>query len=149
MPTAEILGKDQAKRTLEKMHAEFGGKILQAKELERRLAEDMKHIEAVLKMLDPGYNSRPIAVRRRKPNRWFKRGTMFRGALDVLREATGPMTARDIAERMLAPKGVTATDDVTGIAGALNVALKNHKGGLVECVGDGRPPARWRVRSKG
>ena len=29
-------------------------------------------------MLDPDYDVRPIALRGRKPNPWFKRGTVFR-----------------------------------------------------------------------
>ena len=49
----------------------------------------MLQVEAVMKMLQPGYDVRPIAVRRRKLNPWFKRGTVFRAALDVLRTAEG------------------------------------------------------------
>jgi hypothetical protein len=62
----------------------------------KRLAQAMMHVEAVLKMLEPGYDVRPIAVRRRRPNKWFKRGTVFRHALDVLRAAEGPLTTREI-----------------------------------------------------
>ena len=51
-------------------------------------------------MLDPGYSLRAISVKRRQPNPWFKRGTVYRRAVDVLRTATEPMTAREIAERV-------------------------------------------------
>jgi hypothetical protein len=61
----------------------------------------MLHVEAVIKMLDPTYNLRWTAVKRRKPNPWFKRGTVYRRAVDALRTATGPLTAREIAERVL------------------------------------------------
>jgi hypothetical protein len=40
-----------------------------------------------MKMLDPAIDLRPIAIRRKKANPWFKRGTIFRAALGVLREA--------------------------------------------------------------
>jgi len=40
-------------------------------------------------------------------NPWFKRGTLFRGALDVLRTANAPMTVREVTDAMLAAKGVT------------------------------------------
>jgi hypothetical protein len=50
-----------------------------------------------MKMLAPGFSVASIAVRRRKPNPWFKRGTVYRAALDVLRVAPMPMTAREIA----------------------------------------------------
>ena len=45
----------------------------------------MRHVEAVIKMLDPGYSLRVISVKRRQPNPWFKRGTVYRRAVDVLR----------------------------------------------------------------
>lgn len=106
MPHAKIL-TTQATHTLEQLHAELGGKILDNKAEAKRLAEAMVHVEAVLKMLQPDYDVRPIAVRRRKPNQWFRRGTVFRSALEVLRNATGPLTTREIAETMLARKGVT------------------------------------------
>ena len=89
MPRAQIL-TTQATLTLEKLHAELGGKILDNKAEAKRLAAAMVHVEAVLKMLQPGYDVRPIAVRRRKPNPYFKRGTVWRSALDVLRGADSP-----------------------------------------------------------
>src|SRR6266511_587441 len=104
MPRAQI-ATTQAKFTLEQLHAELGGKILDNKAQAKRLAEAMKHVEAVLKMLDRGYDVRPIAVRRRKPNPWFKRGTVFRCALDALRAAGKPLTTREIALAMLTAKG--------------------------------------------
>jgi hypothetical protein len=69
---------------LEALHAELGGKIADNKHGIERLTEAMKHVEAVLKLLQPSYNVRPIAVRRRKPNPWFKRGTVFRGASEAM-----------------------------------------------------------------
>ncbi len=93
----------QAKFTLERLHAELGGKILENKKQAARLAADMKHVEAVLRMLDPDYNVRSISVRRRKLNPWFKLGTVFRHALDVLRSAEAPLTAREITFAMRSP----------------------------------------------
>ncbi len=58
----------RAKFTLERLHAELGGKIQENKTEGVKLAEAMRHVEAVLKILDPEYDVRPIAVRRRKPN---------------------------------------------------------------------------------
>jgi hypothetical protein len=90
MPRVQI-ATTQAKYTLEQLHAELGGKILDNKKEAARLAQAMKHVEAILKMIEPGYDVRPIAVRRRKPNPYFKRGTLFRCALDVLRAAERPL----------------------------------------------------------
>jgi hypothetical protein len=144
MPHAEIATK-QAKYTLEQLHAELGGKILDNKAQAKRLAECMKHVEAVLKMLEPGYNIRAISVRRRKPNPWFKRGTVFRCALDVLRAAAGKsLTSREIVQGMLAAKGVKDANPkaVRDLGGAVLASLRNHRGGNVREHSEGRL-ARW------
>ena len=143
MPYARIAAK-QAKYTLEKLHAELGGKINDNKREAKRLAESMKHVEAVLRMLEPGYNVRRIAVRRRKPNPWFKRGTVYRHALEILRDAKGPLTTRQITERMLAAKGVTKANQraVRDLITTVLSCLRFHEGEAVKTVGEGMP-ARW------
>src|SRR3979490_584178 len=95
-----------AMQTLERLHAHLGGQILENKDEAQTLAWQMLHVEAVIKMLDPTYNLRRISVKRRQPNPWFKRGTIYRRAVDVLRTATDPMTAREVAERCLAAAGI-------------------------------------------
>ena len=66
--------------------AELGGAILENKQRHEELSDQMRHVEAVIKMPDPGYNLGKIAVKRRKPNKWFKRGTLYRRALDPCSE---------------------------------------------------------------
>ncbi len=141
MPHAKI-ATHQAVYTLEQLHAELGGKILDNKAEAKRLAAAMVHVEAVLKMLKPGYDVRPIAVRRRKPNPWFRRGTIWRAVLDVLRTAKAPMSAAEITAAMLAAKGMRepARKAVADLEGAVRAALrlKNH-----ETVTAQGTPARW------
>jgi hypothetical protein len=58
----------------------------------------MMQVEAVLLMLQPGFNIKSISAKRRnKSNPWFKRGTLFRSAVDTLRRAARSMTVREIA----------------------------------------------------
>jgi hypothetical protein len=53
-----------------------------------RLKTAMMQVEAVLLMLQPGFNIKSIVAKcRNKSNPWFKRGTLFRSAVDVLRRA--------------------------------------------------------------
>jgi hypothetical protein len=145
MARAEI-ATTQAKFTLEQLHADLGGKILDNKAEAKRLAIAMMHVEAVLKLLDPAYNVRGISIRRRKPNPWFKRGTVFREALGVLRTAEKPLTAREITWRMLTAKGVSKPDvkAARDLTGAVQSSLRNHDGKSVETVGEGMP-ARWKL----
>src|SRR5256885_4426662 len=56
-------------QTLERLHAELGGKILENKQEHANLAEQMRHVEAVIKMLDPSYSLRAISVKRRQPRK--------------------------------------------------------------------------------
>jgi hypothetical protein len=91
-------------------------------------------------MFDPAYNARSIAARRRiTGNPWFKRGNLFRAALDVLRAAQGPLTVQQIADAMLTAKGVKepTRKQRSGIEAGVWSSLENHNGKTVEFVGSG------------
>jgi hypothetical protein len=132
---------------LERLHAELGGKILENRQEHENLAGQMRHVEACIKLLDPDYNLAAIAVKRRKANPWFKRGTLYRRALDVLRTATEPMTTFELATAVLKAHGVedASKDDTQNIALGIQHSLKNHEGKGVERVGEASP-ARWRLK---
>jgi len=134
---------------LVRLHADIGGRILANKAEAVRLADDMKHVEAVLKMFDPEFSVRGISARRRVTgNPWFKRGTLFRAALDVLRAAQGPLTVQQIADTMLIAKGVQepTRKERSGIEAGVRSSLENHAGKTVERAGDG-VPKRWKIAS--
>src|SRR5467141_5330033 len=104
MPRAEIASK-QAIFTLSQLHAELAGKLLANKLAAVKIRTAMMQVEAVLQMLQPGFSVAAIAAKRRnKSNPWSKRGTLFRSAVDVMRRAATPMTAREIADKMVAAK---------------------------------------------
>jgi hypothetical protein len=135
----------QAVHALLRLHTELGVKIRENRDQAKRLAADMKAVETVIRMLEPGFNTRHMGHRRRlKPNPWFKRGEYYRGALDVLRKAERPLTAREIANRMLAAKGITGATlkQVRLLTAAIKTSLSKHMGGTVARVGEGMP-MRW------
>jgi hypothetical protein len=104
MQRAEILSK-QATRTLTQLHAELAGKIETNRKAGDKLRSQMVQVEAVMKMLDPDFNARAISAKRRNTgNPWFKRGTLYRSAVDVLRRAASPMTARQISDALFGRK---------------------------------------------
>lgn len=146
MPKAEI-ATQQAMHTLRQLHAELAGKLIECRKEAQRIADGMKHVEAVMKLLQPDYSLRVIAVRRRKPNQWFKRGTVLRYALDALRTADRPLTAREVTTRMLEAKGVKEppAKPLRDLTGAVQSSLRNHEGRGVTVVGQGMP-ARWRLK---
>jgi hypothetical protein len=132
--------------TLERLHSELGGKILENKQEHANLAEQMRHVEACIKMLDPAYNLARITVKRRKPNKWFKRGTLYRRALDVLRKATEPMTALEIGAAVLKAEGIedASEADARNVSLGIQHSLKNHDGKGVQRTNEGSP-AKWQL----
>lgn len=129
---------------LERLHAELGGKILENKSQARKLAESMKHVEAVMRLLQPGCRIQGISVRRRLHNPWFKRGTLLRHAIDVLRKAERPLTTSEIVSRMIAAKGVQkpSREAVRTVFGGVHIGLKMNLGKSV-MKHDERSPVRW------
>jgi hypothetical protein len=70
----------------------------------------MMQMEAFLQMLQPGFSVAAIAAKRRvKSNPWSERGTLFRSAVDVMRRAGTPTTAREIAGTLIVGKAPQAT----------------------------------------
>jgi hypothetical protein len=132
---------------LVRLHADIGGKIIENKKQALRLADDMRHVEAVLKMFDPEYSVRAISARRRViGNPWFKKGTLYRHAMDVLRTAKEPLTVREIVDATLAARGVrdATTKQHYGVQAAVRSSLENNAGKSVERVGEGSP-RRWQL----
>src|ERR1700710_380521 len=132
MPRADIKTK-QAVYTLSQLHAELAGKFLENERQRVRLKTAMMQVEAVLLMLQPGFNIRSIAAKRRnKSNPWFKRGTLFRGAVDVLRRSGSAMTPREIATALIADKAAPASrEQLMDLIAAIHAALLKRDGGTV------------------
>lgn len=131
---------------LVRMHADLGGQIDANRKKAKRLADAMRHVEATIRLFDPTFNVQRIAVRRRnRVNRWYKRGTMNRAILDVLKAATEPLTTKTITERMLIALGQHKPDpqDVreleSGVRAAIRQSLAKH------LIADSGKPARWRL----
>ena len=67
------------------------------------------------------------------------------GAADVLRRAQAPMTAREVAEALIAGKAVPATrKQAIDLQAAILAALRKRNGGTV--TGEGAP-AQWSLRA--
>jgi hypothetical protein len=130
-----------------RLHVDIGGRIQENNRQALRLAEDMKHVEAVLKMFDPQFNARAIAARRRVTgNPWFKQGPLFRASSGGYAGRSAPLTVREIADAVLAAKGITdaTPKQVEMLQQAVRSSLGNHTGKTVEQVGEG-VPKKWKL----
>jgi len=135
---------------LVRLHADLGGQIQANKAEAERLAEAMRHVEAVIKIYDPDFNVRGISVRRRvQGNPWFKRGTMFRHALDAMRQAGKPLTVREITDAVMTAQRIAdaTTKQRAGLEAAIRSCLESNVGKTVQRVGEG-VPKRWKIGDK-
>jgi hypothetical protein len=97
---------------LRNKRAELAGMLRQ---LEQQLVQkraDLAHVDATMRLFDP--DIRPKDIRPKPPrerNAWFRQGECLRLIYDELREATQPVTTREIAERIMRVKAIPAADD--------------------------------------
>jgi hypothetical protein len=147
MPLGHILTK-QALNALTQLHSELAGKIESNQKHGDKLRAQMVQVEAVVKMLDPEFSVHSIAAKRRDAdNPWFKRGTLYRAVLDVLRSATEPMSAEAICRALLAGREPAPTKrQATNLHAAILQPLRARMGKSVERVGV--QPFRWRLASQ-
>lgn len=145
MPHAKIF-PSHALKTLTQLHAELAGKIDGNRRAGDRLRSQMVQVEAVMKMLDPDFSCRAISAKRRNlGNPWFKRGTLYRAAIDVLRRSPEPMTADAVCAALLqGKKPPPSRTQANNLEAAILAGLRKHEGQGVEKAGEGRPQ-RWRI----
>jgi hypothetical protein len=131
---------------LVRLHADLINQADANQRQAKKLADDMRHVEAVIRIFDPAFDVRHIKGRRRnRANAWFRHGTMFRAVLDVLRAATEPVSAKTIAERMLIAHGHAepAPKDVRELESGVRSVLKRRL--AKDVIADSSKPARWRL----
>jgi hypothetical protein len=82
------------------------------RQLEQQLVrqrENLAHLDATMRLFDP--NIQPNDIRPKRPrvcNVWFRPGECLRLIYDELREATQPVTTRELAERLMRIKAIPA-----------------------------------------
>ena len=103
------MGEAHVVSALRDKRAELSGLILELeKELHQRRA-DLAHLDATLKLFAPDLSPRSIKPRRPgRRNAWFRRGECTRAVLDML--AKHPMTSVEITDKLMAMRGIDASD---------------------------------------
>lgn len=100
-----------------------------------RLEIELAHVDAVIRMFNPSYDISKIATKRSfgKNPAGTKKGAGSREALTVLREAGEPLTASEIARRVLEKQKKAATPDaVRMLAATIHGTFSRRKDGAVK-----------------
>jgi hypothetical protein len=96
---------------LVKRRAEVAGEIENTQKKLGDLVEDLAQLDAVILQFDPSYQIQSIVPKAwRPPEHWSKRGEMTRVIMGILRQATEPMTTRDIAYQLLTERALDKND---------------------------------------
>ncbi len=97
---------------LRNKRAELAGSLRQLEQEFTKQRTDLAHLDATMRLFDPNIRPKDIRPRqRRKHNAWFRPGECLRLIYDELREASQPMTTRELAERIMRVKAIPADDD--------------------------------------
>jgi hypothetical protein len=85
------------------------------RQLEKQLAQqraNLAHVDATMRLFDPDIQPNDIPPKQQRArNAWFRPGECLRLIYDELREATQPVTTRELSERIMRVKAIPAADD--------------------------------------
>jgi monoamine oxidase len=123
-------------------HAELAGLIQFHRTEIERVASDLQHLDATLKLFDPEIDLRSLGTKRVNSSRTggfkrFESRESHTWVLDQLREATEPLTTNTMIVRIIIAKGLEDTKELrTSIQRTLTGTLRRlEKRGLVEDAG--------------
>jgi hypothetical protein len=143
------MANDHVIHALVRKYAELAGQLQKAEAERARIAEALNHVRATVLIFQPGYRIKAILPKRpKKPSSYGRHGALMRAILEALRTATAGMTARDLAEAVLASRGVLDPDErrLKLTIRAVNIALASlAKRNVV--ASDGDTPRRWSLLS--
>jgi hypothetical protein len=86
---------------------ELAGEVEHYRRELQRLADELGHVDATIRLFDPSYDLGTIRVRQRgHRNQWFGQGECQRLVLEVLREAVEPLSGNALTHALLVHKGL-------------------------------------------
>ena len=125
---------------LVRKRAELAGDIENAHEALRKMIHDLETVDATLLMFDPDYKVESIKPKAfRPPKDWSNRGQMTRICLSILRQASEPLTSRDIAVQLLIERALDRDDQrlLRLMTKRVGVALRGQRDKGVVTGGEG------------
>lgn len=101
----------------------------------KKLTVDIDHLDACIRLFDPAADT--ASIKEYVTKHRAKKGSVKRFVLNTLREATRPMTSREITELWVRDRGLNADlDTVTTIRKRIGACIKTCvMQEIVECTG--------------
>ena len=122
---------------LVKRRAELAGEIEDMHDQLGKLVVALENLDATILQFDPDYQVEAIRPKAFRPPRdWANKGQMTRIILSVLRQASEPLTTRDIAVQMLIERALDRNDQrlLRLMTKRVGVALRLQRdNGVVRC----------------
>ncbi len=132
---------------LVKRRASLAGELEATQARVRQLHADIAALDAVIRQYDPAYPVDAIATKRPRADAGTT-ADMGRTVLDVLRRAGGPLTLAQVAERIVALRGLDAASGAVraAVEGSAGRALRHQreKGAVRNPAKQGRA-VRWEL----
>jgi len=115
---------------LMRKRAEIAGKIEHEQTVIRQLIIDLDNIDAALRIFKPDIDLDEIKPQPLPPRHAAFKGQVTQAIFSYLREAKGPLTSKQMAERMMKERGLNTLDKklVVLITKRVGAALKHYKG---------------------
>src|ERR1700719_2985133 len=122
---------------LHRLRADLTRKLETSPNERQSLRVDIWHVQAVIRSLQP--------TRKRTPNPWFKHGTLFRAAIDVLKAAKRPLSAPEMTLSLLQQRSATNADPaaVYDLRRSVEQSIVYNRGRTIEAIG--RWPVHWKL----
>jgi len=136
-------GNQYAIAALKDRRATLAGEIVKFKQGIRDRQEQLSHLDATLRILDPEYRASTVAPKRLRQVKLFGGGELNRLIHDALRRAGEPLSTPEIAEAIIAAKGYGHEAKhalVRRVRANLSYLLRQRKS--VQKTGE-RMTARW------
>jgi hypothetical protein len=107
MAESHVVGGLTSKR------AELAGEVESHRRELQRLAEELGHVDATIRLFDPSYDLGSIQARKRgRRKQWFGSGECQRLVLECLRDTTEPLSGNAVTLALMARKGLEDSHEV-------------------------------------
>lgn len=94
-----------------KRRAELTGRIERSHADLRKMVDDLENLDQTIRQFAPDFQVETIRPKAfRPPSDWANRGQMSRIILSILRQASEPLTSRDIALELLVTRALDQSD---------------------------------------